>query len=151
MRVERLDGGADLSACHEIRRTVFVVEQGVADDEEWDDLDGECTHFVALNPGPVGTARLRAMPGGVAKAQRVAVLRGARGQGVGAALMESLEAEARARGHREVQLGAQVGALGFYRSLGYEAYGAEFEEAGIPHRWMRKALAAETRAPGRST
>lgn len=151
MRIERVEAGGDLTACHRIRRIVFVVEQGVGEDEEWDDLDGECTHFVALNPGPVGTARLRPMAGGVAKAQRVAVLREARGQGVGAALMESLEAEARARGHREVQLGAQVGALGFYRSLGYEAYGAEFEEAGIPHRWMRKALGAEARSPGRST
>lgn len=140
MRVHRLEGSDDLAACHEIRRRVFVVEQGVSDEEEWDDLDGECAHFLALDPEPIGTARLRIVDGRLGKAQRVAVLPSARGRRVGTALMVALEGEAASKGCREIQLGAQIQALGFYESLGYEAFGDEFDDAGIPHRHMRKRL-----------
>ncbi len=114
--------------------------------EEIDELDPACVHLLAL-PGAgapldeaLGTARLLPIPDGRAKAQRVAVRKSARGQGVGRALMLALEDEARARGARELILGAQLSALPFYQRLGYEAHGEVFDDAGIPHRMMKKRL-----------
>lgn len=130
----------DLEPCLWLRKVVFVEEQGVPLEEELDDLDAECTHFLAEAAGePVGTARLRLVDG-KAKAQRVAVLAAWRGAGVGRALMAALEGEARRQGAREVVLAAQTSAIPFYERLGYAAWGDEFMDAGIPHRWMRRAL-----------
>lgn len=64
----------------------------------------------------------------------------ARGLGVGVALVRAIEAEAGRLGLAAVDLGAQTHALGFYERLGYEAYGPEFQDAGIPHRAMRRRL-----------
>lgn len=125
---------------------MFIDEQGVPEHEELDDLDDACVHFVALphEGAPLdeayGTARLWPRPDGSAKAQRVAVSRAARGRGVGRALMHALEDEARRRGAHAVVLGAQLSAVAFYLSLGYEPYGEVFDDAGIPHRMMRKVL-----------
>lgn len=137
---------AELSACLRIRKVVFVEEQQVPLDEELDDLDEVTTHFLATaEPGQppeqaLGTARLWITPDGDAKAQRVAVLQTGRIRGVGRALMVALEAEAQRLGHPRVILGAQLSAVPFYERLGYEAYGPEFDDAGIPHRMMARAL-----------
>lgn len=133
----------DLQRAIDVRRVVFVGEQGVREDEELDGLDEQCVHFVAeLDDRVVGTARMRAKPEdpSVAKAERVAVLRELRGTGVGRALMLALEAEARLRGFETVLLAAQVSALAFYGRLGYEAFGEPFDDARIEHRWMKKHL-----------
>ena len=128
-----------------IRRAVFIDEQGVTEREEVDDLDPECVHVLAeLEGRSVGAARLRDDGHGTAKAERVAVLRDARGRGVGRALMRELERIARARGCRDVLLGAQVSAVPFYLALGYVIEGDEFLDARIPHRWMRHRLEANT-------
>lgn len=125
-------------AAGEIRRVVFIEEQRVPIEEEWDGRDPECRHFLALLDGtPVGTARL--LPD--AHIGRVAVLREARGQGIGEALMAAAIATARRDGHACVELAAQTQALAFYERLGFEAFDAEFMEAGIPHRNMRLPLA----------
>jgi predicted GNAT family N-acyltransferase len=138
--------GARRAACLEIRRRVFVVEQRVPREEDEDGLDDEALHFLASTDGrAVGAARLW-LGDGVAKAQRVAVLPDVRRGGVGRALMRALEAEARQRGFAEVVLDAQVPAIPFYERLGYVAEGDVFVEAGIPHRRMRRSLAA--REPG---
>lgn len=125
---------------------MFIHEQGVPEHEEIDDQDPVCTHFLALPSSSAseeeayGTARLWISPEGEAKAQRVAVAANARGQGVGRALMEALEEHVRARGLREVKLGAQLSAVPFYEQLGYTAYGEVFDDAGIPHRMMKRAV-----------
>ena len=136
-----------LKACHEIRRVVFCEEQGVSEEDEWDELDPLCDHFLALpeDDAPlaeaVGTARLWIREDtGEAKAQRVAVHAAARKTGVGKRLMRALEWRAKERGCAEVLLGAQLTAIPFYEALGYEAFGAEFDDAGIPHRMMRLKL-----------
>jgi predicted GNAT family N-acyltransferase len=134
---------AELLACLALRRRVFIEEQGVPEADELDALDPVCAHFLAweANGGPaVGTARLWITPEGTAKAQRVAVLPFARGEGIGAALMAAVEEEARRRGHKELVLGAQLSAVPFYERLGYEGYGEVFDDAGIPHWMMRRAL-----------
>ena len=121
----------------EIRRVVFIEEQGVSREEEWDGRDGACRHFLALQEGrPVGTARL--LPD--AHIGRVAVLAEARGAGIGVALMRAAIEAARRDGHPAVELAAQTHALAFYARLGFAAHGPEFLDAGIPHRNMRLSL-----------
>ena len=126
-----------------IRRVVFVIEQQVPEDEEWDGLDSQCTHFIAWQnaagdqPSPIGTARL--LPDG--HIGRVAVLHEQRGQGVGVALMQAAINAARQQGHAKVVLSAQLHALAFYENLGFVAYGDVFMDAGIPHREMVLTLA----------
>jgi predicted GNAT family N-acyltransferase len=125
-----------------LRKIVFVNEQSVPADLEQDGLDATCAHFVAWEGDRLaGTARMREVHG-AAKAERVAVAREARRSGVGRRLMEALEAEAQARGAREVRLNAQLSAVPFYAALGYVAEGVVFEEAGIGHLAMRKGLPA---------
>ncbi|MFF9176221.1 GNAT family N-acetyltransferase [Streptomyces sp. NPDC014793] len=142
---------ADREACFAVRKKVFVVEQGVAQDIEYDAYDAVAVHVLAVREDgvPLGTGRLlhgeaaAAKTGGdasVGSLGRLAVARSARGLGVGAALVRAVEEAARARGLAAVDLHAQTHALGFYERLGYEAYGPEFPDAGIPHRAMRRVL-----------
>jgi predicted GNAT family N-acyltransferase len=140
------ENNARLAICHEIRRIVFVDEQGVSSDLEWDELDSPAIHFLGVDaeavpePKPLGTARLRLLKG-YAKAERVAVLKEARGTGLGRAIMLALEEVARSRGAERIRLSAQVSVLGFYEQLGYLGYGEPFVEAGINHLAMSKLLA----------
>ncbi|MGW3309826.1 GNAT family N-acetyltransferase [Streptomyces sp. NPDC001073] len=142
---------ADREACFAVRKEVFVVEQGVAQEIEYDAYDAVATHVLAVREDgtPLGTGRLlfgeaaAAKTGGdptVGSLGRLAVSKEARGLGVGVALVRAIEDAARARGLAAVDLHAQTHALGFYERLGYEAYGPEFLDAGIPHRAMRRAL-----------
>lgn len=136
----------ELNACFSIRKRVFIEEQKVPFEEEIDGKDDVCTHFLALpdEAAPLadalGTARLYITDDGKAKAQRVAVLASARGRHIGHALMDALEDEAARRRFTEVILGAQLSAVGFYEKRGYAPYGDIFDDAGIPHRMMRRAL-----------
>ncbi|WP_136417285.1 GNAT family N-acetyltransferase [Herbaspirillum sp. ST 5-3] len=118
-----------------IRYEVFVVEQKVPQEMEWDDMDPLCIHAVAYEAGgkAIGTGRL--LPDG--HIGRMAVMRGMRGQGVGGALLEALMNEARKRGDAAVILNAQTQAESFYRRFGFVREGEEFMEAGIPHIAMR--------------
>jgi predicted GNAT family N-acyltransferase len=142
IRVAEWPGDADALAS--IRRRVFVEEQGVPAELEWDGRDADCAHVLALvNRDPVGTGRL--LPAG--KIGRLAVLASSRRHGVGSRMLRRLTDIARDRGLPEVYLHAQVSALPFYAAHGFVAEGAEFEEAGIAHRRMRLALAADPRAP----
>jgi predicted GNAT family N-acyltransferase len=140
-RVDPRDATA-LSACLALRKDVFCVEQGVPETLEWDGRDGACLHFLAMDGGmPVGTARLRPYEGGrSAKIERVAVLRAARGRGVGRLLMHAALDHARANGFAEAVLNAQTAVQPFYEDLGFAPQGDVFMEAGIPHIHMRLAL-----------
>jgi predicted GNAT family N-acyltransferase len=142
---------ADREACFAVRKEVFVGEQGVPEDLEYDAYDADAVHVLAIREDgvPLGTGRLLHGAAAVAKTGadasagclgRLAVSRAARGLGVGAALVRAIEDAARARGLTAVDLHAQTRALGFYERLGYAAYGPEFPDAGIPHRAMRRAL-----------
>ncbi|MFD7435156.1 GNAT family N-acetyltransferase [Streptomyces sp. NPDC059861] len=142
---------ADREACFAVRKEVFVAEQGVPEDVEYDTYDAGALHVLAVREDgvPLGTGRLlygaeaAGKTGGdlsVGSLGRLAVTREARGLGVGAALVRAIEDAARARGLAAVDLHAQTHALGFYERLGYVAYGPEFPDAGIPHRSMRRPL-----------
>ncbi|MBX9393232.1 GNAT family N-acetyltransferase [Streptomyces sp. TRM72054] len=142
---------ADREACFAVRKEVFVAEQGVPEDVEYDAYDAGALHVLAVREDgvPLGTGRLlygaaaAAKTGGdpsVGSLGRLAVTREARGLGVGGALVRAIEDAARARGLSAVDLHAQTHALVFYERLGYVAYGPEFPDAGIPHRAMRRSL-----------
>ncbi len=128
----------DEAAIRHVRQEVFVEEQAVEPELEWDGLDAESVHALAEteNRDVVGTGRLH--PDG--KIGRMAVLRPWRQQGVGAAILSALVEQAQQRGHPEVYLHAQTRALEFYEHQGFVAEGDEFDEAGIPHRLMRRTL-----------
>lgn len=127
----------DLAACLALRRKVFIEEQGVSEADELDGLDGQAIHLLARIDGqPVGSARLL-IKGETGKIGRVCVLPDWRGTGLGAALMRAAIAEMRAMsGLRQVRLGAQLHALGFYQRLGFQAEGPVYQDAGIDHRDM---------------
>lgn len=131
----------DLDTCLALRRRVFIEEQGVSEAEEVDGLDAEAVHLLARIDGrAVGTARLL-LRGEAGKIGRVCVLREMRGTGLGVALIEAALAYFRARGDiNEARLSAQSHAIGFYERLGFMPEGAEFLDAGIPHRDMRRTL-----------
>jgi predicted GNAT family N-acyltransferase len=121
-----------------VRYDVFVVEQGVPEVLEWDAADAQSMHALAEDAGAsaIGCARLLA-DGHIG---RVAVLREWRGRGVGHALMVRLIDAAQRRGDVRAIVNAQVAAIAFYERLGFAVTGDEFEEAGIPHRVMQRAL-----------
>ncbi|WP_226040420.1 GNAT family N-acetyltransferase [Natrinema sp. DC36] len=124
-----------------VRREVFVAEQGVDEELEYDEHDESATHFVAYDGDePIGAARLREYEANIGKVERVAVLESRRKTGVGGALMATLEQRADAQGFAVLKLHSQTRAADFYRGLGYERRGDEFEEAGIPHVEMQKSL-----------
>ncbi|MFB8030739.1 GNAT family N-acetyltransferase [Streptomyces sp. NPDC056465] len=142
---------SDLAACFQVRKDVFVGEQQVPAEIEYDAHDASAVHVlaVAVDGSALGTGRL--LHGGAAADRtdgdpavgslgRLAVTREARGLGVGAALVRAIEDEARTLGLAAVDLHAQTHALGFYERLGYTAYGPEFPDAGMPHRAMRRTL-----------
>ena len=127
----------DIAACRALRRRVFIEEQGVAEADEVDDLDGQAIHLLAKLDGiPVGSARLLTY-GDTGKIGRVCVLQSARGTGLGAALMQAAVAQFRTLPEiKRVKLGAQLHALAFYERLGFTPYGDVFLDAGIEHREM---------------
>jgi len=122
-----------------IRELVFVREQGVPFELEWDEQDPCCDHALAYAADrlPVGTGRL--LPDG--HIGRLAVLKEWRGKGVGALLLRALIEQARHRRHTRVRLNSQTYAAGFYRRYGFEVSGPEFMDAGIAHVPMQCDLA----------
>ena len=140
--IRRTRSEQELQAALDLREAVFCGEQGVTFDGDRDGRDREAVQLIALEDGElVGTCRVL-LQGGDAKFGRLAVKRDRRGRGIGRSLLEAAEAEARAGGAQRMGLAAQTGAIGMYVAAGFKAYGAEYEDEGIPHRNMEKALGA---------
>ncbi len=125
-----------------IRTAVFVQEQQIPAEMEWDAADASCVHAVAYNRFgmALGTGRLLEHSPGVAKIGRMAVLQTMRSANVGRALLDELVQCARRRGEHEVLLHAQMSAAGFYTRAGFTTRGSPFDEAGIAHVEMVRAL-----------
>ncbi|CAN5202649.1 hypothetical protein BH11PSE9_BH11PSE9_35230 [soil metagenome] len=125
-----------------IRTQVFVTEQKIPAEMEWDEADHTAVHAVASNRFglPLATGRLLAHAPGVGRIGRMAVSQTLRGSGVGRLVLEALMKASRDRGEHEVILHAQTSAFDFYRRNGFAARGPEFEEAGIAHIEMVRAL-----------
>jgi predicted GNAT family N-acyltransferase len=148
--VRRLAGEADWEAAREIRRRVFIEEQGCPPEEEWDEHDAPpargttCIHLLGLaGDEPVATARWRVIDHAgapAAKLERFAVLRGHRGRGLGRRIVAAAMDDARAAGHDRFVLHAQSYLVEFYADFGFTPAGRPFDEAGIEH--VRMVLAA---------
>ena len=137
-RIELMPWQAAREEASRIRFRVFVEEQGVPREIELDEMDAHCVHALAYDDrgAVIGTGRL--LPDG--HIGRMAVLEEWRRHGVGAAVLNKLIEKAKERGQRELLLSAQVHALEFYKRQGFQPVGEIYEEAGIPHRAMRRTL-----------
>lgn len=133
---------ADREACKAVRELVFMVEQRVPAEDEWDEFDERSRHVVArdLTGNAIGTARLTPD----AKIGRMAVLRDWRGRQVGAVMLATLLEQARALAYPAIELHAQSQAASFYERFGFRRYGEEFLECEIPHVHMRLEIAPLT-------
>lgn len=121
----------------EIRRKVFVEEQGVPIEMEQDTLDEKAYHLVLFNDGhPIGTGRIL-LEGDVAVLGRIAVLKEYREEGYGGILLMKLMKRAKNEfGMRQIELHAQVDVIGFYEKYGFHQVGSPYIEAGIEHQSM---------------
>ncbi|WP_366888347.1 GNAT family N-acetyltransferase [Rhodoferax sp.] len=119
----------------QVRTAVFVHEQNIPAEMEWDVADQTAVHAVICNAQeePVATGRLLVHAPGVGRIGRMAVLSHLRGSGLGQLVLEALVQAARERGHTEVCLHAQTSAQGFYERLGFTPRGEVVAEVGIPH------------------
>lgn len=139
-RVRQARWPGDAAGIRHVREVVFVQEQAVPAELEWDGSDDECVHALAETTDGIAIGTGRLAPDG--KVGRMAVLAGYRGLGVGAAILDHLLAAARDAGMKRCYLHAQTHALAFYARHGFVAHGAEFMEADIPHREMELDLEA---------
>jgi predicted GNAT family N-acyltransferase len=121
-----------------IREQVFIEEQGIPAELEWDDRDAGCQHVLAYNPAgtAIGTGRID-IDGRIG---RMAVLPPWRGRGAGTLLLNALLAAARENGYRRVYLHAQLSAQPFYQRAGFRKQGESYLEAGIQHISMEMSL-----------
>lgn len=128
----------DRSVLSAIRRRVFIQEQNVPEEMEWDAHDTHAVHFLAIEASgnAIGCARLLAD----GHFGRMAVSVAWRNKGVGRTLLQAAEREALTRGHRVMRLSAQKHAAGFYLRHGYVIVGDDYMEAGIAHVAMQKKL-----------
>ena len=126
------------TALRALRQTVFINEQHVPEELEWDGEDDKAIHFLALDreQNPVGCIRL--LPSG--QISRLCVLSEQRNNGVGSSLLVAAEEAARAKGMEEIFLHAQTHATSFYEAAGFAVSGGIFMDANIPHRQMFKPL-----------
>ncbi len=130
----------------QVRRAVFVQEQGIPLELEWDEWDARSLHCVAYADGaPIGTGRL--LPDG--HIGRMAVLATWRGAGVGSRVLERLMQAGVAAGHPALALNAQSAVAGFYRRYGFEVTGDPFVEAGIDHIAMVRTMGPDEHSVAR--
>lgn len=122
-----------------VRERVFVIEQNIPLELEWDEMDAVSLHALARDASGQAIATGRLLPDG--HIGRMAVLAAHRGRGVGGSILETLIRHAASRGLAEVVLHAQESAVGFYLRHGFACDGEPFMEAGIPHRTMRRRTA----------
>ena len=126
----------NIEAIRFIRNTVFICEQSIAPEIEFDELDDSAIHVLAYDDVPIATGRMLS-DGHIG---RIAVLKEYRSQGIGMKIVESLIHQAVENKYDRVYLGAQKQAIKFYSKLGFTPYGSEFIQANIIHLSMEKIL-----------
>jgi len=140
VNVKIVENEKELEDAFSVRRTVFIDEQEVPEEEEIDQYEGDAVHFVSYQEdSPIAAGRFRVVEG-YGKVERICVLKSARKTGAGKAIMKKIEAYAIEKGLHKLKLNAQTHAIPFYAGLGYEAVTEEFLDAGIPHKTMIKKI-----------
>ncbi|MDS9471875.1 GNAT family N-acetyltransferase [Sporosarcina pasteurii] len=144
MRIDKITSENELTTAFNIRKAVFVEEQGVPHADEYDEFDklsAPCEHVLVYhNDTPVGTGRIRWVDE-FGKLERISILENYRSLGLGKAIICALEEIAKENGIKRVKLHGQTHAEGFYQKLGYETGSPVFMEDGIPHVLMMKVFA----------
>ena len=131
----------ELAGSFEVRRQVFIEEQGIPKNLEFDGNDKEALHMVVKDgERVVGTARVLFLAGNQAKLERMAVLKPFRRRRIGRRIISFLNEELRSRRVQQVVLHAQREAVAFYRACGFRELGSPFLEAGIEHIQMQRNL-----------
>lgn len=126
--------GEDYPLSREIREEVFVKEQEYPIELEFDEADENCWHLVLTdNEKAIATARLLKLSEGVFKPGRIAVLKAYRGKNIGAELLTLIIEKAKEMGAKELHIGAQTYAVGFYEKFGFKTTGEEYMDEHIPH------------------
>ncbi|WP_129727063.1 GNAT family N-acetyltransferase [Ectobacillus funiculus] len=147
MYAKRITLNDDLKKACQIRQAVFVEEQGVPLEDEFDGFDILNEHsehiLVYYNERPVGTGRVRWVDG-FGKLERICILEPYRKFGLGKVIINTLEEIAEEKGTAKVKLHGQTQAEGFYKKLGYETSSSIFMEDGIPHILMIKQLSTKS-------
>jgi len=134
-------GDAELEKAFDVRRQVFVNEQGVSEGLVFDGQDREALHVVVKDGGRViGSARVRFLGDNQAKLERMAILKRYRHKGVGREMLMFLNTVLKDKRVQQVIIHAQLEVVPFYKSCGFDEIGSPFEEAGIRHIKMRKQL-----------
>ncbi len=135
--VKQIKSESERNIAYEIRRIVFVEEQRVDEQEEYDEFEDSSIHYLAtINNVPVGVCRWRRTDKGI-KLERFAVLKEYRSDGVGSALVSKVLEDVPTDGGK-IYMHAQISAMGLYSKFGFKVVGDEFEEAGIKHFKMEK-------------
>lgn len=131
----------DLERAFDVRKKVFIEEQGVPLHLEMDEHDSTATHFI-INNGEhtIAASRLREIAPQVGKVERVCVLKEYRGKRLGVLTMETIEQYAQTIPWHTLKLNAQTYAVPFYEKLGFVVTSPEFMDAGMPHRAMEKKI-----------
>lgn len=128
-------------AAYDVRKQVFVEEQGVPLNLEMDEFDKTSDHFIVYDDErPIGAGRIREIENGIGKVERICVLKDFRGKHLGNLIMLELEKHAKSTGMKKLILNAQSYAVPFYEKLGYTVTSPEFMDADIPHRAMEKDI-----------
>jgi predicted GNAT family N-acyltransferase len=143
MKAKRITMDEDLNKAFHIRKEIFVEEQGVPLEDEFDEFDklnSQCEHILVFyEEQPVGTGRVRWVDE-FGKLERICILEPYRKVGLGKVIITALEEIAQEKGATRVKLHGQTHAEGFYKKLGYQTSSSVFIEDGIPHLLMTKEL-----------
>jgi len=134
-RIALGDWSAQRVDAQAVRHDVFIIEQNIPVELEWDEMDAVSLHAIAYDESgqAIGTGRL--LPDGYIGRMAVQMIH--RKAGIGGAILTALMQEAKMRGQNEVMLNAQIQVQGFYERFGFVGEGDEFMDAGIPHIHMQ--------------
>ena len=139
-KVKHVKNNIELEIAYKIRMEVFVKEQGIPIDMEFDEYDNIAIHILAYdNENPVGCGRIRFFDD-YAKLERIAILKNSRNNGFGKIICDELISIAVEKNIDRIILHSECSALKFYEKLGFVSEGEVFEEVGIDHISMVKQL-----------
>jgi len=135
-RLIEVENDEQLRQAFFIRRVVYIEEQGVPEELEFDGLDDIAENFLVMSDDEVVATFRMIYKEGFAKLERFAVVSPWRGKGAGSFMVEAAIERSREKGYRAAQLDAQTRAIDFYKRFGFQVISGEFMDAGIPHKKM---------------
>lgn len=141
LKYKLVTNNREMKGALEVRRRVFVAEQGISEAVEIDGNDAKALHMVVMDRQRIiGTARIRFLANHQAKLERMAILKPLRRGGIGRGIVSFLNNELKKSGVKRIVLHAQYPVIDFYRSCGFEETGLPFLEAGVKHIRMERKL-----------